>query len=213
MDVIGEWWTPMILRDLLIGVTRFEDLRRDLGIASNVLADRLATLTKRGVVERRRYQANPARFEYILTEKGRDILPALAALLRWGRQVGVRGQRGTRPARSPGLRQSHDAARRVRPLPPRTVGRQRHRCGRTGRPGRLRYYRDCPDPRRARHRPWTARAESGRFAQVAVPFFSSLTRAPEKHGRTAAERRAAARTHVGDVACTRRRSANGAGHR
>jgi DNA-binding HxlR family transcriptional regulator len=84
MDVIGEWWTPLILRDLLIGVTRFEDLRRDLGIASNVLADRLATLTKRGVVERRRYQANPARFEYILTEKGRDILPALAALLRWG---------------------------------------------------------------------------------------------------------------------------------
>ncbi len=84
MDVIGEWWTPLILRDLLIGVTRFEDLRRDLGIASNVLADRLATLTKRGVVERRRYQANPARFEYILTEKGRDLLPALAALLRWG---------------------------------------------------------------------------------------------------------------------------------
>ena len=54
MDVIGERWTPLILRDLLIGVTRFEDLRRDLGIASNVLADRLATLTKRGVVERRR---------------------------------------------------------------------------------------------------------------------------------------------------------------
>lgn len=84
MDVIGEWWTPLVLRDLFAGVTRFEDLRRDLGIASNVLTDRLATLTGHGVVERRRYQANPPRFEYLLTEKGRDIWPAMAALLRWG---------------------------------------------------------------------------------------------------------------------------------
>ena len=84
MDVIGEWWTPLVLRDLFAGITRFEDLRRDLGVASNVLADRLATLTKHGIVERRRYCDNPPRFEYVLTAKGRDLFPAIAALMRWG---------------------------------------------------------------------------------------------------------------------------------
>jgi DNA-binding HxlR family transcriptional regulator len=84
MDVIGEWWTPLILRDLFVGVTRFEDLRRDLGIASNVLTDRLATLAERGIVRKRQYQDNPPRFEYELTEKGRDLFPALLALVRWG---------------------------------------------------------------------------------------------------------------------------------
>lgn len=86
MDVIGEWWTPLVLRDLFAGVSRFEDLRRDLGIASNVLTDRLARLTDGGVVERRQYQSNPPRFEYLLTEKGRDLFPVVAALLRWGDQ-------------------------------------------------------------------------------------------------------------------------------
>lgn len=84
MNVIGEWWTPLILRDLLAGVSRFEDLRRDLGVASNVLTDRLGTLAEHGVVERRLYQANPPRYEYVLTEKGRDLFPIVAALMRWG---------------------------------------------------------------------------------------------------------------------------------
>lgn len=83
-QVIGEWWTPLLLRDLFLGVTRFEDLRRDLGIASNVLTERLATLTEHGIVERRQYQANPARFEYLLTEKGQELFPAFAVLLSWG---------------------------------------------------------------------------------------------------------------------------------
>jgi DNA-binding HxlR family transcriptional regulator len=84
VDVVGEWWTPLILRDLFVGITRFEDLRRDLGLASNVLADRLATLTEEGIVERRPYQEAPTRWEYVLTEKGRDLFPVIVALLRWG---------------------------------------------------------------------------------------------------------------------------------
>jgi DNA-binding HxlR family transcriptional regulator len=84
MDVIGEWWTPLILRDLFAGMSRFEDLRRDLGVASNILTDRLDTLTQRGIVERHQYQTNPPRFEYQLTEKGRDLLPAIVAIQRWG---------------------------------------------------------------------------------------------------------------------------------
>lgn len=84
VNVIGEWWTPLILRDLFAGITRFEDLRRDLGIASNVLTDRLATLTEHGIVERRPYQEAPPRWEYVLTEKGRDLLPIVMTWIGWG---------------------------------------------------------------------------------------------------------------------------------
>jgi DNA-binding HxlR family transcriptional regulator len=83
-QIIGEWWTPLVLRDLFVGLTRFEDIRRDLGIASNVLTERLVTLTEHGIVERRQYQANPARFEYRLTKKGEGLFPAFAQLMRWG---------------------------------------------------------------------------------------------------------------------------------
>ena len=93
VDVIGEWWTPLVLRDLFAGITRFEDLRRDLGVASNVLTDRLATLAQHGVVERRLYQRAPARWEYILTEKGRDLFPLVVALMqradRWKAAAGA----------------------------------------------------------------------------------------------------------------------------
>lgn len=84
VDVVGQRWTPLIVRDLFAGVTRFEDLRRDLGIASNVLAARLDELEQHGVVERRQYQSTPARCEYVLTEKGRDLYPVVATLLAWG---------------------------------------------------------------------------------------------------------------------------------
>ncbi|WP_069167704.1 winged helix-turn-helix transcriptional regulator [Nocardia altamirensis] len=84
IDAIGERWTPLILRDLFAGVTRFEDLRRDLGIASNVLAARLDGLRAHGIVETRAYQTNPVRYEYLLTEKGRDLFPVLTMLVAWG---------------------------------------------------------------------------------------------------------------------------------
>ncbi|MFG1794904.1 winged helix-turn-helix transcriptional regulator [Nocardia sp. NPDC049149] len=84
VDAIGERWTPLILRDLFAGVTRFEDLRRDLGIASNVLAARLDGLQAHGIVETRAYQTNPVRYEYLLTDKGRDLYPVLTMLVAWG---------------------------------------------------------------------------------------------------------------------------------
>ena len=84
VDVIGQRWTPLLVRDLFAGMTKFEDIRRDLGVASNVLAERLADLEKHGVVERRQYQSAPARHEYVLTEKGRDLYPVIVTLLAWG---------------------------------------------------------------------------------------------------------------------------------
>jgi DNA-binding HxlR family transcriptional regulator len=84
VDVVGARWTPLILRDLFAGMTRFEDIRRDLGIASNVLTDRLDDLERHGVVERRQYQSAPVRHEYLLTDKGRDLYPVIATLLAWG---------------------------------------------------------------------------------------------------------------------------------
>jgi DNA-binding HxlR family transcriptional regulator len=84
IDVVGQRWTPLILRDLFAGMSRFEDIRRDLGIASNVLAARLDNLERHSVIERRQYQRAPVRHEYLLTEKGRDLYPVIATLLAWG---------------------------------------------------------------------------------------------------------------------------------
>ena len=84
VGVVGERWTPLIVRDLFAGMTKFEDIRRDLGVASNVLAARLEDLERHGIVERRQYQSAPARHEYLLTERGRDLYPVIATLLAWG---------------------------------------------------------------------------------------------------------------------------------
>lgn len=83
-DVVGERWTPLILRDLFVGMSRFEDIRRDLGVASNILTVRLAKLDRHGIVKQRQYQTNPVRYEYVLTAKGRDLYPVIAALVAWG---------------------------------------------------------------------------------------------------------------------------------
>jgi DNA-binding HxlR family transcriptional regulator len=84
VGVIGQRWTPLIVRDLFAGMTKFEDIRRDLGIASNILAARLDELERNGIVDRRQYQSAPARHEYVLTDKGRDLYPVIAALLAFG---------------------------------------------------------------------------------------------------------------------------------
>jgi DNA-binding HxlR family transcriptional regulator len=84
LEVIGERWTLLILRDALRGTTRFEDFQTSLGIARNVLTVRLARLCDEGILERHRYQERPARDEYLLTARGRDLEPVLLALLRWG---------------------------------------------------------------------------------------------------------------------------------
>jgi DNA-binding HxlR family transcriptional regulator len=84
LDVVGEWWTLLIVRDAFLGVTRFDDWQGRLGIARNVLATRLEHLVGEGVLERRRYQDRPPRDEYVLTRKGRDLGPVLTALRAWG---------------------------------------------------------------------------------------------------------------------------------
>lgn len=83
-EIVGERWTPLILRDLFVGMSRFEVLRRDLGIASNVLTARLDKLEQHGIVQRHQYQTNPVRHEYLLTVKGHDLYPVIATLVAWG---------------------------------------------------------------------------------------------------------------------------------
>ena len=82
--VLGERWTLVILREAFNRRRRFDDIQRDLGIARNILADRLQTLVAEGILERRAYQQRPERFEYRLTDKGRDLYPVLMALMQWG---------------------------------------------------------------------------------------------------------------------------------
>jgi DNA-binding HxlR family transcriptional regulator len=84
LELIGERWTMLIVRDVFLGIRKFDALQADLGIARNVLTDRLARLVDEGVLERRRYQERPERFEYRLTEKGIDLWPVLVSLLQWG---------------------------------------------------------------------------------------------------------------------------------
>ncbi|MEM9465335.1 MAG: helix-turn-helix domain-containing protein [Actinomycetota bacterium] len=86
LDVIGDRWTLLIIRDLFRGVRRFSKIQTDLGIAKNLLTDRLGALVDAGVVEKVPYQDRPVRFEYRLTAKGRALSPALVALMRWGDQ-------------------------------------------------------------------------------------------------------------------------------
>ena len=84
LDVIGDWWTPLILRECLYGVHRFDQIQRWLGIGRNILARRLSRLVDQGVLERRRYQERPPRFEYHLTEKGYDAAKLLLAMMPFG---------------------------------------------------------------------------------------------------------------------------------
>jgi DNA-binding HxlR family transcriptional regulator len=88
LDIIGERWTILILRDLLLGGSgRFQDFERSLaGISPNTLSARLKRLEEHGIVERRFYEQHPPRAEYVLTGKGRRLGPVLKALLEWGRQ-------------------------------------------------------------------------------------------------------------------------------
>jgi DNA-binding HxlR family transcriptional regulator len=84
LEVVGERWSLLILRDAFLGLRRFDDFQRSLGVARNVLAHRLDRLVEAGVFERVRYTERPPRFEYRLTERGRDLYPVLFGLMRWG---------------------------------------------------------------------------------------------------------------------------------
>lgn len=84
MEVIGDAWTPLILRDIAIGITRFDALQRDLGISRKVLSERLAALIEHGVLAREPYQDKPTRYDYHPTEKGADLAFVLLAMQSWG---------------------------------------------------------------------------------------------------------------------------------
>lgn len=84
LAIIGDRWTLMILRDVFRGVRRFSELQQDLGIAKNLLSDRLSKLVGHGVLERVPYQERPVRYEYKLTVKGADLSTSLIALMGWG---------------------------------------------------------------------------------------------------------------------------------
>lgn len=91
LGLVGERWTLLVLRDAFYGLRRFEDFQHDLGIARNILTDRLAKLVDHGLLERRQYEERPPRYEYRLTAKGRDLMPLLLQLMRWGDKWERRG--------------------------------------------------------------------------------------------------------------------------
>jgi DNA-binding HxlR family transcriptional regulator len=84
VDVVGEWWSLLILRDLFAGMSRYDEIRRDLGVASNILAARLKTLREAGIVERTEDPDDARRWCYALTDQGRELYPVLLALMAWG---------------------------------------------------------------------------------------------------------------------------------
>ena len=84
LDVVGDPWTLLIVRDAMFGVRRFEQFQESLGIPRTTLSTRLATLVDHGVLDRRPYQTHPERHEYVLTEKGRALNSVMIAMLQWG---------------------------------------------------------------------------------------------------------------------------------
>ena len=84
LEVVGDWWTMLVIRDVFLGVTRFDDIQERLGISRNVLHQRLSSLVDHGVLRKVPYQQHPERFDYKLTEKGVDLWHVLTAMRQWG---------------------------------------------------------------------------------------------------------------------------------
>ncbi|MFB2598686.1 winged helix-turn-helix transcriptional regulator [Herbiconiux sp. P17] len=84
LAVLGERWTFLVVREMLYGAHRFEQIAGYTGISRDILAVRLRTLQEHGVIEKRQYSEHPPRFEYHLTESGRELLPVLLSLAKWG---------------------------------------------------------------------------------------------------------------------------------
>jgi DNA-binding HxlR family transcriptional regulator len=95
LSLVGDRWALLVLRDVFRGVHRFSEICADLGIARNILADRLDRLVDAGILAKIPYQERPLRHEYRLTPKGRDLSPALVALMRWGDRWAMDGDAPT----------------------------------------------------------------------------------------------------------------------
>jgi DNA-binding HxlR family transcriptional regulator len=131
LEVVGEWWTILVLREAFLGVRRFEDFHERVGVARNILAARLRHLVRHGVLARARYQERPPRHEYWLTDKGRDLFPVIVALMNWG-------DRWATPAAGPPVVLAERAT--GKPLAPRLV------CGKSGKPVELSTTLAIPGP-------------------------------------------------------------------
>jgi DNA-binding HxlR family transcriptional regulator len=84
LEHVGDWWNILILRDMSYGLSRFDEFQKSLGIASNTLSRRLNDLITSGLVERRTYTDKPPRYDYVLTERGRDFRLVVMTLMKWG---------------------------------------------------------------------------------------------------------------------------------
>jgi DNA-binding HxlR family transcriptional regulator len=84
LEVVGEWWSMLVVRDAFLGVTRFDDFQERLGISRNILNQRLNHLVAAGVLEKVPYSEHPPRYDYRLTDKGRDLWPVLTTMRQWG---------------------------------------------------------------------------------------------------------------------------------
>ena len=155
LEVVGERWSLLIVRDVFLGLRRFDQIQSDLGIARNVLQARLQRLTEQGVLERSPYQQRPPRYEYRLTEKGLDLWPIVVSLMQWG-------YRHKPPAGGPAVILEHRGC----------GGRiDQHRiCERCGERLGPRDSRALPGPGAAPHHPLRAREReaAGRVAPPAA---------------------------------------------
>lgn len=84
LELVGEWWSMLVIRDAFLGVRRFDGFQERLGIARNILTQRLNKLVAAGILSKQAYQQHPPRYEYVLTDKGRDLWPLLTAMRQWG---------------------------------------------------------------------------------------------------------------------------------
>ena len=84
LSIIGERWTLLIMREVLFGRRRFAEIKRKVGVAPNILSDRLQMLVEHGLLERRLYSEQPESYEYVPTSKGRDVSPVITSLMQWG---------------------------------------------------------------------------------------------------------------------------------
>src|SRR5438270_84325 len=130
LDLVGEWWTLLIVRDALFGARRFDEFKAT-GIADNVLTTRLKRLVEAGILERRLYHVRPSRYEYVLSAKGRALAPVLAALRGWGAEWTTGEDRNPRLVHAPC---GHDAS----------VGVTCDHCARSVTPEEIQIER--PDP-------------------------------------------------------------------
>lgn len=84
LDRVGEWWSILILRDAFHGLSKFDEFQQSLGLSPTILTRRLKDLVAGGILHKQRYQTRPVRYQYLLTERGYDFFPVLAALFHWG---------------------------------------------------------------------------------------------------------------------------------